>query len=135
MANWFCSVFNVVCAVNVCPVHAVDLYEWTLRGLSSSLDKNAYNNIHLGSPDQFIQDFIETHHEKIRIPQLGIEVLMRKITETMYQVLIELAKFESKSVQEYLHNPFKEMVPLYCPLEELVFTRLLIKLDLPNIIR
>ena len=23
--NWFCSVFNVVCVVNVCPVHAVDL--------------------------------------------------------------------------------------------------------------
>ena len=23
--NWFCSVFNVVCMVNVCPVHAVDL--------------------------------------------------------------------------------------------------------------
>ena len=22
MANWFCSVFNVVCVVNVCPVHA-----------------------------------------------------------------------------------------------------------------
>ena len=27
MANWFCSVFNVVCVVNVCPVHAVDLNE------------------------------------------------------------------------------------------------------------
>ena len=25
MTNWFCSVFNVVCVVNVCPVHAVDL--------------------------------------------------------------------------------------------------------------
>ena len=25
MANWFCSVFNVVCVVNVYPVHAVDL--------------------------------------------------------------------------------------------------------------
>ena len=25
MATWFCSVFNVVCVVNVCPVHAVDL--------------------------------------------------------------------------------------------------------------
>ena len=23
MANWFCSVFNVVCVVNSCPVHAV----------------------------------------------------------------------------------------------------------------
>ena len=22
---WFCSVFNVVCVVNVCPVHVVDL--------------------------------------------------------------------------------------------------------------
>ena len=25
IANWFCSVFNVVCVVNVCPVHAADL--------------------------------------------------------------------------------------------------------------
>ena len=25
MAYWFCSVFNVVCVVNVCPVHAIDL--------------------------------------------------------------------------------------------------------------
>ena len=25
MPNWFCSVFNVVCVVNACPVHAVDL--------------------------------------------------------------------------------------------------------------
>ena len=30
MANWSCSVFNVVCVVNVCPVHAVDLNELTL---------------------------------------------------------------------------------------------------------
>ena len=25
MANWFCSVFNVVCVVIICPVHAVVL--------------------------------------------------------------------------------------------------------------
>ena len=42
MTNWFCSVFNVVCVVNVCPVHAVDL-----NGLSSSLDKNAYKDPYL----------------------------------------------------------------------------------------
>ena len=40
MANWFCSVFNVVCVVNACPVNVVDLNKLTLRGLSSSLDKN-----------------------------------------------------------------------------------------------
>ena len=42
MANWFCSVFNVVCVVNVCPVHAIDLNQLTLRGLSSSLDKKMH---------------------------------------------------------------------------------------------
>ena len=42
MANWFCSVFNVVCVVNVCPVHAVDLNELTMRGLSLSLDKKMH---------------------------------------------------------------------------------------------
>ena len=31
MANWFCSVFNVVCVVNVCPLHVVDLNYLTLR--------------------------------------------------------------------------------------------------------
>ena len=31
MANKFYSVFNVVCVVNVCPVHAVDLNSLTLR--------------------------------------------------------------------------------------------------------
>ena len=39
MANWFCSVVNVVCVVNVCPVHAVGLNQLTLCGLSSSLHK------------------------------------------------------------------------------------------------
>ena len=29
MANWFRSVFNVVCVVNVCSVHAVDLIDST----------------------------------------------------------------------------------------------------------
>ena len=27
MANWFCSVFNVVRVVNVCPVHTVELID------------------------------------------------------------------------------------------------------------
>ena len=39
--NWFCSVSNVVCVVNGCPVHDVDLNLLSLQGLSSSLDKNA----------------------------------------------------------------------------------------------
>ena len=32
MANWFCSVFNVVCVVNVCTVHAVDVNNWLCVG-------------------------------------------------------------------------------------------------------
>ena len=33
MANWFCSVFNVVCVINVSPIHAVD------QNLLTLLDK------------------------------------------------------------------------------------------------
>ena len=40
MANWFCSVFNVVCRKRLAS-HAVDR---TLRGLSSSLDKKDNKN-------------------------------------------------------------------------------------------
>ena len=39
MANWFCSVFNGVCVVHVCLVHAADLNYLAQRGFSPSREK------------------------------------------------------------------------------------------------
>ena len=79
MANWFCSVFNVVCVVDVCPVHPVVHRPWTK--MHKQRNKKRNSTVLIGS---FSRRFLEKLKSFNLIAAIFIAIFSASIFEKLF---------------------------------------------------